>query len=111
MSQAQLARQLQVSPMWVNYRLTGTQPIDVNDLYRIAAILDVDATALMPRGVVNGGGAAGQTTVPTVEPAKRPTPTSGPKRAVPPASSRRPARITPFITELMTDTPTAELVG
>jgi DNA-binding Xre family transcriptional regulator len=49
MSQAALARALGVSPMWVNYRLTGTQPIDLNDLDRIAAVLDVDVTELLPQ--------------------------------------------------------------
>lgn len=110
MSGRALATQLGVSPSWVSYRLTGTQPIDLNDLQRIAAALDIDAIALMPRGVVNGGGATGQTTVPTVELPKRPMLGGQPKRAVPPASSRRPARMIPFIAETMSDDLIAELI-
>ena len=43
-----LAEQLGVSPSWVSYRLTGAQPIDLNDLARISAALDVDVTDLLP---------------------------------------------------------------
>lgn len=48
-SGAALARALGVSPAWVSYRLTGTQPIDLNDLQRIAAVLSVEAADLLPR--------------------------------------------------------------
>ncbi len=44
----QLAAQLQVSPSWVSYRLTGTQPIDVNDLLLIAHALEVGVHDLLP---------------------------------------------------------------
>lgn len=44
-----LADQLGVSPSWVSYRLTGTQPIDLNDLERIASALNVEVTDLLPR--------------------------------------------------------------
>lgn len=47
-SGAALARELNVSPAWVSYRLTGTQPIDLNDLERIASVLGVDVTDLLP---------------------------------------------------------------
>lgn len=47
----ELARRLNVSSSWVNYRLTGAQPIDVNDLQRIAVALDVTVLDLLPRDV------------------------------------------------------------
>lgn len=47
----ELARRLNVSSSWVNYRLTGAQPIDVNDLERIAVALDVTVLDLLPRDV------------------------------------------------------------
>jgi transcriptional regulator with XRE-family HTH domain len=48
MSGRQLAGQLGVSPSWVSYRLTGTQPIDVNDLALIAKALEVGVHELLP---------------------------------------------------------------
>lgn len=48
MSGRELARALDVSPSWVSYRLTGTQPIDVNDLDRIARVLGVGIVDLLP---------------------------------------------------------------
>lgn len=45
---AGLARALGVSQMWVSYRLNGQQPIDVNDLERIAQVLDVPVLDLFP---------------------------------------------------------------
>lgn len=44
----QLASALNVSPSWVSYRLTGTQPIDLDDLERIADYLEVEVTDLIP---------------------------------------------------------------
>ena len=49
MSGRQLATELAVSPSWVNYRLTGKQPIDLNDLARIAKALEVTVSNLLPR--------------------------------------------------------------
>lgn len=51
LSQAALARQLGVSKMWVSYRLSGTQPIDLNDLDRIARALGVAVADLLPPDV------------------------------------------------------------
>lgn len=48
MSGRQLAAKLGVSPSWVSYRLTGTQPIDVNDMHRMAGALDVGIHDLLP---------------------------------------------------------------
>lgn len=109
-----LASALGVSQTWMSSRLTGSTPIDLNDLQRIATVLEVDWSDLIParatQAVGSGPARSGQTTVPTVEQPKRPMPTSGPKRAVPPASSRRPARLVPHIPELMTDDVMAELL-
>jgi transcriptional regulator with XRE-family HTH domain len=44
----QLATQLEVSPSWVSYRLTGTQPIDLNDMALIAGALGVGVHDLLP---------------------------------------------------------------
>lgn len=44
----QLARTLGVSNAWVSYRLNGKQAIDLNDLERIAAVLEVDVQDLLP---------------------------------------------------------------
>ncbi|MEV6633931.1 helix-turn-helix transcriptional regulator [Actinoplanes sp. NPDC051470] len=48
MSGRQLATQLGVSPSWVSYRLTGTQPIDINDMHLIAGALGVGVHDLLP---------------------------------------------------------------
>jgi len=47
----QLAASLGVSSAWISYRLTGTQPIDLTDLERIAVALDVSVMDLIPRDV------------------------------------------------------------
>jgi len=44
----QLAKELNVSPSWVSYRLSGAQPIDLNDLERIAKALGVSVQSLLP---------------------------------------------------------------
>jgi transcriptional regulator with XRE-family HTH domain len=48
MSGRQLAASLGVSPSWVSYRLTGQQPIDINDLHLIAKALGVGVHDLLP---------------------------------------------------------------
>lgn len=53
-SGAELARRLGVSQMWVSYRLNGKQAIDLNDLARIARVLRVEPSDLLPRGGANG---------------------------------------------------------
>jgi transcriptional regulator with XRE-family HTH domain len=45
---ARLARELGVSPAWISYRLTGVQPIDLNDLAAIAGVLKVSIIDLIP---------------------------------------------------------------
>jgi transcriptional regulator with XRE-family HTH domain len=49
----ELARTLGVSAAWVSYRLTGKQPIDLNDLERIANVLEVQPLDLL-RAAVEG---------------------------------------------------------
>lgn len=70
LSGASLARALNVSPAWVSYRLTGVQEIGVNELERIAEVLDVDVIDLMPvregRLVTHAGASRRQTTVPKI---------------------------------------------
>ncbi len=48
MSGRQLATTLGVSPSWVSYRLTGVQPIDVNDMHLMAGALGVEVHDLLP---------------------------------------------------------------
>ncbi len=44
-----LATKLGVSQTWISSRLAGTTPIDVNDLYRIAAALGAKTQDLLPQ--------------------------------------------------------------
>lgn len=46
--QSELARTLDTNQQWVSVRLRGRQPIDLNDLERIAAALGVEVADLMP---------------------------------------------------------------
>jgi transcriptional regulator with XRE-family HTH domain len=52
MSQAQLARGVGKTEMWVSLRLRGRQAIDLNDLMAIATVLGVDASELVTPDVV-----------------------------------------------------------
>lgn len=49
MSGRQLAAELKVSQSWMSTRLAGTTPIDLNDLERIAGILDIEVWDLIPQ--------------------------------------------------------------
>lgn len=53
--QAQLARELGVSEQWISVRLRGVQPIDLDDLERIAKVLKCRVIDLLPP---DGGGQA-----------------------------------------------------
>jgi transcriptional regulator with XRE-family HTH domain len=44
---AEMARRLDVSQMWISYRLNGRQPIDLNDLEKIARVLGVQPLDLL----------------------------------------------------------------
>ncbi len=98
MSGRELARQLGTSPSWVNFRLTGAQSIDLNDLQRIADVLDVDVLDLIPerregRVVSHIGAARRQTTVPKIGLPRRTSPNGPRGRTMPTPSTRRPALI------------------
>jgi transcriptional regulator with XRE-family HTH domain len=86
----ELARRLNVSSSWVNYRLTGAQPIDVNDLERIAVALGVTVLDLLPRDVRS------QATVTQSEQgireASRTRPPGHPAGSTRPTGPRRPQR-------------------
>lgn len=101
MSQRQLAQALGVSPAWLNYRLTGVQAIDLNDLQRIAEVLGVTILDLLPSDKVRPNNRSTDQPVRTMSPT-RPTqsrpkgrPTNGTTRPTSPvpASRRRPAPI------------------
>jgi transcriptional regulator with XRE-family HTH domain len=49
MTQVQLAAKIGENEMWMSRRLRGAQPIDLNDLERIADVLDIDVTDLLPQ--------------------------------------------------------------
>lgn len=51
---ARIARELGVSAMWVSDRINGKQPIDLNDLERIADVLGVPYLNLIPDGTKGG---------------------------------------------------------
>lgn len=55
MSQAQLARTIGKTEMWVSLRLRGKQPIDLNDLSLIAGALGVGVHDLLPQASRGAG--------------------------------------------------------
>lgn len=46
-SQTRLAKALGMSQSALSRRLTGVQPFDTDDLYKLAALFDVEVTALL----------------------------------------------------------------
>lgn len=103
MSGRKLAEALGVSQSAMSARLTGVTPIDLNDLEKIAAILNVEVLDLLPRGVegrtvVVSGEPRRSTTVANHTPVKRPQLTSHPKPFAPHDSTRRPVRLSPVST-------------
>ena len=98
MSGRQLAAALGVSQTWMSSRLSGSTPIDLNDLERIAQVLSIDASNLMPlsaegRTVVVAGEPRRQTTVPKSELAKRLRLNGLPGNPTPKLSTRRPVML------------------
>jgi DNA-binding Xre family transcriptional regulator len=89
----QLAGALGVSSAWVSYRLTGTQPIDLTDLERIAVALDVTVMDLIPRDLRN----VVTVTQPNLAPyqANRGRPPGHPAGSSRPTGARRPQRSRP----------------
>lgn len=119
MSGRELARRMGASPSWVNFRLTGAQPINLDDLQRFADALEVDAMDLFPRGLDGRliPAASPQadhrtgTNARSSRPAERPNLSGQRQRADERESTRRPARRTPILAERMPDDLMAELVG
>ena len=100
MSQRQLAQALGVSPAWLNYRLTGVQAIDLNDLQRIANVLQVPVTALLPavfrpndRSDASPVRATPKPRPATTRPKGRPANAATRPASPGPSTRRRPARI------------------
>lgn len=54
MTARELAEKVGVRRMWVQYRLSGTTPIQLDDLHRIAEALDMPVVALLPQPVQQG---------------------------------------------------------
>jgi len=91
MSQAELARRLEVSAAWLNYRLTGKQPIDLNDLARIA-----EALGVQPATLLSSPRATGESSTPRRNRRHEPTLTREKTSTGPPSypnASRRPALV------------------
>ena len=105
MSQRRMAQALGVSPAWLNYRLTGVQAIDLNDLERIADVLGVTVIDLLPSAKVRPNNRSTDLPVRMMSPTRpvsnRPKrgPSNGSTRPVSPVppARRRPteARATP----------------
>lgn len=99
----QLAAQLGMSQTWLASRLNGVTPIDLNDLERIADILNVEVTDLLPVGkpsegrlitTVRDGDDQGRVSnVRKTHLADRPHPIGHPKRTHPKDTTRRPVRL------------------
>lgn len=60
--QSQLARKLGKNEQWLSVRLRGVQPIDMNDLHRIAEALGVGVHDLLPSPDVAAGAASPRST-------------------------------------------------
>lgn len=98
MSQAQLAKLMGKTPMWVSLRLRGRQPIDMNDLWIFAKALGVSVHQLLPSPEAVAAAADPSATVAYLsltsrfpEQSTRPRdnrPVSGPPRTAPPAAGR-----------------------
>lgn len=101
-SATELARRLGVSQTYVWRRLSGETAFDLDDLEKIAAVLNVEAVELMPRAnegrvlPVGAGRADDQGRGITIRKfglTNRPGLNGHPKRTQPDPSTRRPARI------------------
>jgi DNA-binding Xre family transcriptional regulator len=89
MTGAALAKVLNVSAAWVSYRITGKQPIDLNDLEQIAEALGCRPGDLLPRSAASANGSL---TGGYPRPAVRPIDNRPPARGRQP-TIRRPTRI------------------
>lgn len=100
LSASELARRLGMTQRYISRRLTGETAFDVDDLERIAGILNVEVSDLLPRRnegrtVVIAGEPRVQTTVPKLHLTDQPHPIGSPNRTAPASGTRRPARLFP----------------
>lgn len=77
MSRSELARRLGVSAMWVSDRLRGQTPIGLDDLERIAGVLEVKPVELLPLSE-RGGPQTTRLYSPMAERPMSPRPSRGP---------------------------------
>lgn len=96
MSATQLARRMGVTQSYLARRMIGTQPLDTNDLDRIAQILQVSIVELLPR---DRRGHTGATTVGyrhvSAKPASPPRPAARPSVRHAPTGPGRTSRVCP----------------
>jgi transcriptional regulator with XRE-family HTH domain len=90
MSGRDLARKLDVSPSWISYRLSGRQPIDLNDMFRIAKALGVGVHELLPPPEVVAHAADSSATVAYLPLAERLAITARPRDNRPPGRPSTP---------------------
>jgi len=102
MTARQLAGALGEHEVWLSRRMTGRQLLDLNELQRIAAALEVDLAALLPpvgevtRREVAAGLASGTVRPPDRRPSSYPATHSGyPGTHLPPSGLTRTARSQP----------------
>lgn len=82
---ATIARELGVSQAWVSNRLNGQQAIDLNELERIADVLQVTPFELLPRGVT------------AQNPLRLSRPAAYPAGRAVPGGPRRPVRLSALV--------------
>ena len=94
MRQTELAANLGVNEMWLSRRLRGAQPLDLNDLQRIADALGVEVADLFPRNDARAEPvrAGGHSMGPNARRTEKTRPNGHPKRTGPHRDTRRPAR-------------------
>ena len=85
LTQSELARRLGVIEMWLSRRLRGRQPLDLDELERIASVINVPVPELIER--------AGPGVTLGLFPSDVTRPAGYPAGASHPAGSRRPMRL------------------
>jgi len=97
MTQVQLAAKIGENEMWMSRRLRGTQPIDLNDLERIAAVLGVAVTDLLPvregRVIATAGTPSSEPNSRYLRPARKPRSSRPRGRVARDPSERRPGAV------------------
>jgi transcriptional regulator with XRE-family HTH domain len=98
MTARQLAAALGEHEVWLSRRMTGRQLLDLNEVQRIAAALDVGLSALLPAGRVTDTYAVESISGNLVSAGVRPPdrrPPGHPSTHIPPSSLTRTARTQP----------------